>query len=145
MEKPEVFEPAGAMTVKEYAEARGKSAQAVYKALQSTKNAAAVAGHTRHERRNGKNTLLLDVTAMRVLDDSARVAPVVVNATDTRVQELEEENRNLHLQILDLQQRYINDMAARDQKLLDLTERVLLLTQDPDPEPPHPWWQFWRK
>lgn len=145
MEERAVFEPTGAMTVKEYAEARGKSAQAVYKALQSAQNAAAVAGHTRRERRNGKITMLLDVTAMRVLDDSARVAPVVVNATDTRVQELEEENQNLRLQILSLQQRYIDDMAARDQQLIGLTERVLALTQAPDPEPSHPWWQFWRK
>lgn len=144
MEERAVFEPTGAMTVKEYATARGKSVQAVYKAMQSAQNAAAVAGHTRRERRNGKNTMLLDVTAMRVLDDSARVAPVVVNATDTRVQELEEENRNLQMQILDLQQRYINDMAARDQQLIGLTERVLALTQDSNPEPPRRWWQFWK-
>lgn len=140
-----IFAPEGAMTVKEYAASRGKSAQAVYKALRSAANADAVAGHTRQERRSGKNVLLLDVTAMRVLDDSARVAPVVVNATDTRVQELEAENRNLQLQIMDLQQRYINDMAVRDQQLVDLTARVLLLTQQQDPpDPPRRWWQWWK-
>lgn len=144
MEDEQIFRVDGAMTVKEYAASRGKSAQAVYKALRSAANADAVAGHTRHERRGGKNTLLLDITAMQVLDESARIAPVVVNATDTRVQELEAENRNLQLQIMDLQQRYINDMATRDQQLLGLTERVLALTQAPDPEPPRRWWQWWK-
>lgn len=145
MDEQAVFRAEGALTVKEYAAARGKSVQAVYKALQSAANASALAGHTRHERRNGKRTLLLDVTAMQVLDESARIAPVVVNATDTRVQDLEAENRNLQMQILALQQRYIDDMAVRDQQLVDLTARVLLLTQQQEPpDPPRRWWQFWK-
>lgn len=145
MDEQAVFRAEGAMTVKEYAAARGKSVQAVYKAIRSTANASALAGHTRHERRGGKNTLLLDITAMQVLDDSARVAPVIVHATDTRVRELEAENQNLQMQILALQQRYIDDMAVRDQQLVDLTARVLLLTQQQEPpDPPRRWWQFWK-
>jgi hypothetical protein len=147
MKESKAFEVDGAMTIKAYATSRGKTVQAVYKALRSTANAEVLAVHTEQVRQaNGKPALMLDKVAMQALDETAKAAPVVVNDTDERVQALQMQNQSLQEQLLKLQQRYIEDMAAKDQRLADLADRVLLLTeqkQDPDPEPRRHWWQFW--
>lgn len=71
------------MTIKEYADARGKTIQAVYQAMKRKVNSEALEGHTYTTQIRGKNVLCLDDEAVKILDKGAmQTATVVEKATD---------------------------------------------------------------
>lgn len=87
----------GMMSIKEYAEARNKTTQAVYKQLESKLNKEALKGHIFTLKVNNKNTRFLDEEAVRVLDDASKQTPSVILQTDDKekIEALEQENKVL--------------------------------------------------
>lgn len=109
------------ITVKEYAEARGKSVQAVYKAMKAKKNKDRLQGHI--ERIEGKQWL--DDTAVQILDESRSDSPVVY-VEDNRAEQVEqyreevEKYKNL---VIELQRQ----LLEKQEQLSSITEQAHLL------------------
>lgn len=109
------------MTVKEYAEERGKTTQAVYQQLKSKENAKSLEGHVIVRLVGNKKTRLLDQEAIRILDEASRQAPTVIIEAENK-QQLEQvtnENKALLLKIAELQE-----------QLLTKSDVILQLTKD---------------
>ncbi len=139
------------MTVKDYAVTRNKTVQAVYKQMKSPQNAELLENHIIKRVINGKTTTLLDDVAVSVLDEASRQTPsvVIIDGKDQQIEELQrqltdrtDEVDQLKNQLINLQQTYVNSTVELTQKVLQLTDQVMLLTKDPAPDPaPKKWWQ----
>ena len=130
------------MTIKEYADARGKTIQAVYQAMKRKVNSEALEGHTYTTQIRGKNVLCLDDEAVKILDKGAmQTATVVEKATDEMLiakyaseleaerkradalqLELNEANRQLRqtlplIGIADVQQKRLEESEERTKEL----------------------------
>lgn len=111
------------VSVKEYAEKRGKTVQAVYQQMKRKENAEALKGHVQLRWVGNKNVKYLDETAIAILDKSSSSAPTVVIQTKTE-EELAEVNQKfevLKLEYMKLQGRnelLQEQLAERDKKLL---------------------------
>lgn len=132
----------GMMTIKEYAESRGKSVQAVYKQIKSKENAKELEGHIVVQKVGNKNTKLLDEMAVEVLDNASKQSPQVILQTDDkeRIEQLENENKLLWSKVAELQDELLKE---KDQvKALQLEKIELLEMKNAEPETK--WWQFWK-
>lgn len=87
----------GMLSIKEYAEVKGKSPQAVYKQLESKTNKEALKGHIFTLKINNKNTRFLDEEAVKILDEASKQTPSVILQTDDKekIEALEQENKIL--------------------------------------------------
>lgn len=113
-------------TFKEYADLRGITYNAVYQSVQAHKKE--LKGHL-HKR--GRVTYL-DDAAIELLDEYRRGAPVVVVAegVNEKIAALEDENRNLHLQLEALQAKLIDEQSAHLSDIQQLRDRIDVLTAD---------------
>ena len=128
------------LTVHDYAEARGKSMQAVYKQMKGKANAAALEGHVVTRKVRGKNVRMLDAVAVGILDDSARQSPQVILQTDNseRLQQLEDENKRLLIRIAELQDALISSKTQVEQLQADKIQLLETAAQQPERQY---WWQ----
>lgn len=115
------------ISVKEYAENRGKSVQAVYQQLKRKDNAQRLEGHIVVKRVGNKDTKFLDAVAVEILDEASRQAPqVIMESMDKeRIAELEAENKMLVQKIVELQEQIIE----RSKKVEMLQEANILLLE----------------
>ena len=101
----------GLLTVKEYAEIRHKSVQAVYKQMKSKENAAALEGHVHTRKVNNRDVQCLDEEAIRILNAASGNSVQVVLQTEDkeRIAELEQEKQQLLIKIAELQDALIRE------------------------------------
>ena len=85
------------ISIKEYAERRGKSVQAVYQQINRKTNVAMLKGHIITKVYMNKNTKFLDEFAVDILDHGSSQTPSVIVQTDKddRIAELEKKNEVL--------------------------------------------------
>lgn len=140
----------GMITVKEYAEQRGKSVQSVYKQMKSKENAGALEGHIHVRKVNNKDVKLLDEEAVRVLNEASNHSIQVILETDDkeRIARLEEEKQALIMQIAQIQNELIQTQKAlsaeKDSvKQLQAEKIALLEAKQEADQAPKPWWKFW--
>ena len=117
----------GNLTVKQYAEQRGKTSQAVYKQLRGIENSKALEGHVFRERINNRMTTVLDAEAVRILDEASKQSVQVVEQTNDRekIEALEQENKMLLLKIAELQDKLIekqDDIQRLQTEKMELLE-----------------------
>lgn len=126
----------GNLTVKQYAEQRGKTSQAVYKQLRGIENAKALEGHIFRERINNRMTTVLDAEAVRVLDEASKQSVQIVEQTNDKekIEALEQENKMLLLKIAELQDKLI-EKQDDIQRLQNEKMELLEAKQKPEPEP----------
>ena len=124
------------LSIKDYAERKGVSTQAVYKQLKTHEKA--LEGHI--QKISGKR--YLDDEAVAYLDAQSENTPSVIvqNGTDELVEELRAENERLKLKVEFLQEQMIHEMMKQNERIQELTDRVLLLTEKEEPK--KKWWQF---
>lgn len=105
------------VTIKEYAESRGKSVQSVYKQMRSKENAIALDGHIIIQKFNNKDVKFLDDEAVRVLDAaSSQSVQVIDRSTDKEeLDALKQENKALLIKIAELQEQLIKKNEKIDQ------------------------------
>ena len=131
------------ITVKEYAESRNKSVQAVYKQLQRDKNKKRLEGHLFKQDR----TTYLDEEAIKILDESQNVAVVLADQKQKnelseykrKVEELTETNNKLRDEqdflknkIISLQDELKVKTEQMATMLVENKEKTLLLEQKED-------------
>ena len=142
----------GMITVKEYAEQRGKSVQSVYKQMRSKENAIGLEGHIHVRRVNNKYVKLLDEEAVRVLDEASHHSIQVILQTDDkeRIARLEEEKQALIIQIAQIQNELIQTQKAlsaeKDTVKQLQADKIALLEAKQEQETEaekKPWWRFW--
>ena len=128
------------ITVKEYADSRNKSVQAVYKQLHREKNRTRLEGHLLKQNR----MTYLDEEAIKILDESQNVS-IVLNVRDelseykNRVESLIESNNQLRDQQDFLKNKIINlqdELKVKTEQmtslLLENNEKTFLLEQKKD-------------
>ena len=136
------------ITIKEYADLHGKSVQSVYKQLKSKENAKLLDGHIFIEKINNKNVKMLDDIAVKILDNASKQSIQIVtqNEDKEKIEHLEEENKNLLMQIASIQQELIKTQKELSQekdnvKLLQ-DQKIQLLESKEEPKEKK-WWKFW--
>lgn len=126
------------ISIKEYAESRGKTVQAVYNQIHGKEKADLLEGHIITQKAGHKNIKFIDETAVRILDEASKQAPTVIlqNEDKERIAELTAENEALKIQLMELQNRMIDEVTKHNeqimiqsQKVIELTDKVLLLEQ----------------
>ena len=115
------------ITVKEYAENRGKSVQSVYQQMKRKDNSQKLEGHIVKKRVGNKETKFLDTVAVEILDEASRQAPQVIMETmdKERIEELEAENKLLVQKIVELQ----DQLIKKTEKIELLQEANILLLE----------------
>ena len=132
------------ITIKEYAESKGVSTQAVYKQLKTHEQK--LMGHIRKI----KGKRYLDEEAVEYLNAQSENTPSVIvqNGNDELLDELRAENKQLRERVDFLQRQMIQELMKQNttiyeqnKTIAELTEKVLLLTEQKQ-EPKRKWWQF---
>lgn len=125
----------GNLTVKQYAEQRGKTVQAVYKQLRGIENSKALEGHVFRERINNRMTTVLDAEAVRILDEASKQSVQIVEQTNDKekIEALEQENKMLLLKIAELQEKLI-EKQDDIQRLQNEKMELLEAKQEPEPQ-----------
>lgn len=125
------------VSIKEYAESKGVSTQAVYKQLKTHEKA--LLGHI--QKVNGKR--YLDDEAVAYLNAQSENTPSVIVQTgnDELISELRAENERLKQKVEFLQDQMLQELMKQNKTISELTEKVLLLTEQKE-EPKKKWWQF---
>lgn len=115
------------ITVKEYAENKGKSVQSVYQQMKRKDNSKKLEGHIVVKRVGNKETKFLDTVAVEILDEASRQAPQVIMETmdKERIEELEAENKLLVQKIVELQ----DQLIKKTEKIELLQEANILLLE----------------
>lgn len=137
------------ITIKEYADLHGKSVQSVYKQLKSKENAKLLDGHIFTEKINNKNVKMLDDIAVKILDNASKQSIQIVtqNEDKEKIERLEEENKNLLMQIASIQQELIKTQKElskeKDNVKLLQEQRIQLLESKEEPKEKKSWWKFW--
>lgn len=137
------------ITIKEYADLHGKSVQSVYKQLKSKENAKLLDGHIFIEKINNKNVKMLDDIAVKILDNASKQSIQIVtqNGDKEKIERLEEENKNLLMQIASIQQELIKTQKElskeKDNVKLLQEQRIQLLESKEEPKEKKSWWKFW--
>lgn len=128
------------INIKEYADLKGVSTQAVYKQLKVHEKE--LEGHIKKV----KGKRYLDEDAVKYLNEQSNNTPSVIveNDTSERLQELEEENKLLKNELINLQNRMMDEILKRDQRVSELTDRFLMLTTQKEEDPKPRWWRFRR-
>lgn len=138
------------ISIKEYAESRGKSVQAVYNQIHGKEKADLLEGHIITQKVGHKNIKFLDETAVRVLDEASKQAPTVIlqNEDKERIAELTAENEALKAKLSELQTKMIEELMnhnqqimAQNQKVMELTDKILLLEQKNQEQEHKPFWK----
>ena len=138
------------ITIKEYADLHGKSVQSVYKQLKSKENAKLLDGHIFTEKINNKNVKMLDDIAVKILDNASKQSIQIVtqNGDKEKIERLEEENKNLLMQIASIQQELIKTQKElskeKDNVKLLQEQRIQLLESKEKPKEKKSWWKFWK-
>lgn len=115
------------VSIKDFAEQRGKTVQAVYQQMKRKENAAALEGHVFTQRVGNKDVKYLDEEAVSILDKSSSSAPLTILEDGLRA-DLEETKQQLDMkekQVLyqEGQISILKDLLAEaNQKLLLLAE-----------------------
>ena len=124
------------LSIKDYAERKGVSTQAVYKQLKTHEKA--LEGHIKKV--SGKR--YLDDEAVAYLDSQSENTPSVIvqNGTDELVEELKAENERLKMKVEFLQDQMLQQVMKQNERIQELTDRVLLLTEREEPK--KKWWKF---
>ena len=128
----------GMITVKEYAEQKGKSVQSVYKQMKSKENAVALEGHIHVRRVNNRDVKLLDEEAVRVLDEASNHSIQVILETDDkrRIEEMEKQIEVLKDQLLITQNQLIAEQAEvkrlQTEKMQLQADKIALLEAKQD-------------
>ena len=121
------------ITIKEYAESRNKTVQAVYQQLQRDKNKSRLKGHTTKKGR----TTFIDEVAISILDESKNDSLFISDQKDRllaeqlkkQVEELKNENDQLKNKIILLQDNYTIKTEQLAEALIENKEKTLLLEQ----------------
>lgn len=118
------------VTIKEYAQMRDKSVQAVYAQIKGKENSKALEGHLHTERLGRKFAMFLDEEAVRILDESSKLTPNVVIQHDNQelIAELKAENESLKAQIANMLNEHNITIQKQNERLTELTDRILMLT-----------------
>lgn len=118
------------MTIKDYAESRNKTTQAVYKQLHGKSKANELKGHVEVVVIGGKKTTLLDDEAINILDSYSKQTPNIVVQHDNEelLKELRAENESLKAKMAQLLNDYNVSIKEQNIKITELTDRMLLLT-----------------
>lgn len=116
------------ITVKEYAERKGKSVQAVYKQMRAKENAALLENHIFLQKVGNKTAKVLDDEAVRILDEASRKIPTVLvqDGKDDMIESLRMENKQLLLKVADLQDQLLHE---KDNVKLLQQEKIALLEE----------------
>lgn len=131
------------MTIKEYADSRNKTVQAVYNQINGKEKKDLLKGHIVARKVGNKNIKLLDEMAVKILDEASKQAPTVIvqNTDRERIEQLEAENEALKNKLTELQEKMIDEMMKHNeqilkqsQKVIELTDKVLLLEQNREQE-----------
>lgn len=126
-------------SIKEYAEKKGVTIQAVYQQINRKQNKDFISQHSR--KINGIK--YLDDEAVAYLESKRENSPTVVIQTDDkeRMEELERQNEMLKAKVMELQELVI----AKSDKIEQLQDILLLEQKKEVPEEVHkkPWWKFW--
>lgn len=141
------------ITVKEYAERKGKSVQAVYKQMRAKENAALLENHIFLQKVGNKTAKVLDDEAVRILDEASRKIPTVIvqDGKDDIIESLRMENKQLLLKVADLQDQLLHE---KDNVKLLQQEKIALLEekeekqddQNQQPEEKETFWaRLWHK
>lgn len=136
------------ITIKQYAEARGKSVQAVYKAMKSKKNKERLQGHI--ERIEGKQWL--DDIAVQILDESRADSPVIYveDNREEQIKQYREEVEKYKSLVIELQRQLLEKQeqlsSVKDQaRLLESKEQERIrevdrLQEELEREQNKTWW-----
>lgn len=136
------------ITIKEYAEARGKSVQAVYKAMKSKKNKERLQGHI--ERIEGKQWL--DDIAVQILDESRADSPVIYveDNREEQIKQYRQEVEKYKSLVIELQRQLLEKQeqlsSVKDQaRLLESKEQERIrevdrLQEELEREQNKTWW-----
>lgn len=116
------------ITVKEYAERKGKSVQAVYKQMRAKENATLLENHIFLQKVGNKTAKVLDDEAVRILDEASRKIPTVIvqDGKDDIIESLRMENKQLLLKVADLQDQLLHE---KDNVKLLQQEKIALLEE----------------
>lgn len=130
------------LTIKQYAESRNKSVQAVYKQMKAVNTIPEPEGHIKFLKIGNKKTKVLDEHAQAVLDQASQQAPTIVvdNAKDDEIAFLKSQVNELQTKLFDVQQRYIESQESSNKRILELSEKLLSLEQKSESK--RHWWQF---
>lgn len=131
------------VTIKQYADAHGKSVQAVYQQINSKENKKALEGHITVKRVGNRNTKYLDEEAVRILEQASAQAPTIIVQNDDkeRIEELTRQNEVLKAKIIELEDTMNQRLMTQADQIIKLTEQVLLLTQKDSDDKKRHWWQ----
>lgn len=131
------------VTVKQYADAHGKSVQAVYQQINSKENKKDLEGHITVKRVGNRNTKYLDDEAVRILEQASAQAPTIIVQNDDkeRIAELMKQNEALKAKIVELEDAMNHHLMVQNDQIIKLTEQVLLLTQKDSDDKKRHWWQ----
>lgn len=138
------------ITVKEYAERKGKSVQAVYKQMRAKENAALLENHIFLQKVGNKTAKVLDDEAVRILDEASRKIPTVIvqDGKDDIIESLRMENKKLLLKVADLQDQLLHE---KDNVKLLQQEKIALLEEKQDNQAQQPeeketfWSRLWHR
>lgn len=75
---------ASSLSIKEYAQLKGKTVQAVYQQMKRKENAAALEGHVFFRRIGNKDVKYLDEIAMEILDNSSYSTTTIIEKEDLK-------------------------------------------------------------
>lgn len=110
------------ISIKDYAEDRGKTIQAVYQQMKRKENATALEGHVFTRRVGNKDVKFLDDEAVRILDEASRSTQTVIykeflkDELEQATQDLELAQKNLIFQ--EGQLKALRDTLAETEKKL---------------------------
>lgn len=136
------------VTVKEYADSRGKSVQAVYKQIRAKENVVLLENHVFLQKVGNKNTKVMDDEAVKILDEASRQAPTVIiqSDKDEKIHELSKENEALKIKVIDLQEQLI----GKADMIITLQEEIRMIEAKKEELPKQPareslWSRLWNK
>lgn len=134
------------ITIKQYAESRNKSVQAVYQQIKRKENSVRLDGHIHISRVGNKDTKFLDDVAVEILDESSQKSVQIIEQTNDKekIEELEKENKDLLTRYAALNDKFnvyrdrLEELTEKYHQLeLENTNMKMLLEvkQDQDEEP----------
>ena len=133
-------------TIKDYANTHGVTIQAVYQQLKRPSNRAELSGHIIKKDRK----TFLDEYAVKYLETKRESNPTIIVQSDDKaeIDRLRAENDRLKGVIAELQERHIQALEGQNKQILELSEKILLLTTEKEKEPEEkpapeksPWWK----
>ena len=127
------------ISIKDYANSKGVSYEAVRRQVKRYKNE--LEGHLHKQGR----TQYLDDEAVSFLDSKRAESPIILiqAGKEDEIRRLTDENKALLLKVAELQEALISE---KDRVFALQEEKIALLNAKQDPKPEDhkkPWWKFW--